>query len=179
MKLSFAPRTRSIRPRWLLEELGVPYEAVRGDPAEVPVLTDGEVVIDQTPAICLYLADRFLDRGFAPALDSPARGPYLQWVLFAEQALEPAVLAFLSMPEGARAAAGPQRARLEQLLSALEVRLAGREFLAGDSFSVADLVNASILHLANTLGLLEQHPALFTWTLRHASRPAVRRALER
>src|SRR5687768_8158359 len=100
MKLYFAPRTRSVRPRWLLEELGLPYELVKLDlsreehrtPAhlglhplgDVPVLEDGEVTLFVSPAIILYLADRSPEKRLAPPMESPDRGPYLQWLLFAE-----------------------------------------------------------------------------------------------
>ncbi len=102
MQLYFAPRTRASRPRWLLEELEVPYELVKLDlskqesrtPAyvalhpfgEVPVLVDGDVTLFESSAICLYLADRFPEKRLAPSLGSPDRGPYLQWMLFAERA---------------------------------------------------------------------------------------------
>jgi glutathione S-transferase len=82
MKLYFAPRTRAVRPRWLLEELGVPYELVKLDPSkqenktpaflalhpfgEIPVLVDGDVTLFESAAICLYLADRFPEKNLAP-----------------------------------------------------------------------------------------------------------------
>src|SRR5688572_28976588 len=108
MKLYFAPRTRSVRPRWLLEELGVPYELVRLDLpkqegrtaahlalhpfGEVPVLVDGDVTLFEPTAICIYLADRFPEKRLAPPPGSPDRGPYLQWLLFAEVTLDPLVI---------------------------------------------------------------------------------------
>ena len=74
MKLYYVPKTRAVRPRWLLEELGVPYELVRLDPARgetrtpehlarqplghVPVLEDGELRLFESSAICLHLAER-------------------------------------------------------------------------------------------------------------------------
>ncbi len=188
MKLSFAPRTRSVRPRWLLEELEVPYELVRVDLArhehttpaflaasplgEVPVLVDGALTLFESPAMCLYLADRFADKGLAPTVDSPHRGDYLQWLLFAETRLEPLVLEYLP-----GATPVTPRPRLEAVLTAIERRVTGRPFIVGDSFTAADLVMASILHLANTLKLLEQRPVLFEYVHRHTARPAARRAV--
>ena len=81
MKLYFAPRTRAVRARWLLEELGVPYELIKLDLArqenttpaylavhplgEVPALVDGDVTLLESLAICLHLADRFPEKHLA------------------------------------------------------------------------------------------------------------------
>lgn len=196
MKLYFAPRTRSVRPRWLLEELGVPYDLVRIDLAreenrtpeflqlnplaEVPVLVDGEVILNQAASMLLYLADRYPEQRFAPALSSPARAEYLHWLLFAEFTLEPLVLEYLRdmrQPEERPNPSEAQRMRLETVLNTLTRRLEGRSFIVGDGFTAADLSTASILHLAHTLGLLDRYPRLHEYTLNHAKRPAVRRAL--
>ena len=91
MKLYYAPHTRASRPRWLLEELGVPYELVRVDVAHqenrqapyllinplghVPALVDGDMTIIESAAICMYLADKFPEKKMAPAVGSPPRGP--------------------------------------------------------------------------------------------------------
>lgn len=177
MKLFFAPRTRSVRPRWILEELEVPYELVKADGpnalhplGEVPVLVDGELTLFESPAMCLYLADRFPEKKLAPALDSPDRGPYLQWLLFAETRLEPLLL---EVYRGAPV----DHARLKPVLDAIEARVRSRHFVVGETFTAADVVLASILHLANTLKLLEDRPGLVPYMMRHVERPAVRRAV--
>jgi glutathione S-transferase len=196
MKLYFAPRTRAVRPRWLLEELEVPYELVRLDlskqenrtPAhlalhpfgEVPVLIDGDVTLFESPAICLYLADRFPEKRLAPPLGSPDRGPYLQWLLFAEAALDPLVLELsrdAQLPQAEKADLTKQQARIGEVLAVIDGRLGGREFLAGGSFTAADVVMASILHWAHTMKLLDGRPRLFDYMMRHAGRPATRRAV--
>ena len=184
MKLYFAPRTRAVRVRWLLEELGVPYELVRLDvskeenktPAylalnplgELPVLVEGEVTLFDAAAICLYLADRFPERNLALPPGSPERGDYLQWMLFAERTLEP-VLA--DPPRTA------QQPSLDTLLAMIEARLAGREFLAGGSFTAADVVMASVLHRVYAMKLLDQHGPLIDYVKGHTGRPASRRAV--
>jgi glutathione S-transferase len=171
LKLHLAPRTRAIRSRWLLEELGVPYELVIVDPAthQVPTLVDGDLTLFQSSAICLYLADRFPEPRMAPPADSPARGDYYQWLLFAETTLESAVMEVYYRRQ--------TPAELPDLLDLVDARLSDREVLAGDSFTAADIVMASLLHLANTLKLLEGHPRLVEYVYRHASRPAIRRAM--
>jgi glutathione S-transferase len=202
MKLYFMPRTRSIRPRWLLEELEVPYELVKLDASsqeqrapdyrtvnpfgEVPALVDGEVTLFESLAICLYLADLFPEKRLAPPPGSLERGPYYQWMVFAEGRLDAAVMAFywhVQLPEAEQAGTQKQaelaahRARLEQVLEVLNAALDGCECLVGGQFTAADLVTASILHLANHLKLLEAHPRLVAYTYRHCQRPAVRRAM--
>ena len=193
MKLYFAPRTASVRPRWLLEELEVPYELVRLDlskgehrtPAylavhplgEVPALVDGDVTVLGSAASCLYLADRFPERKLAPPPSSPERGAYYQWLLFAEARLEPEVLPFLPPAQLSEEVLAGHRARLHAVLQAIDAALVGREYLVGTHFGAADVVMASILHLAYALKLLEAHPRLVEYAHRHAQRPAVRRAV--
>jgi|SRR5215217_1825219 len=196
MKLYFAPRTRATRPRWLLEELEIPYELVKLDLSkqenrtsaylalhpfgEVPVLVDGEVTLFESSAICLYLADRYPEKRLAPPPASSERGPYLQWLLFAEVTLEPLVLEHYrnaQLPDENKADLSTQLARLDDVLTVIDTRLGGREFVAGAFFSAADLVLASILHLANTVKLLERHPRLVDYVLRQTRRPAIRRAV--
>lgn len=196
MKLYFAPRTRAMRPRWLLEELEVPYELVKLDLSkqenrtpdylalhpfgEVPVLVDGDVTLFDSPAICLYLADRFPEKRLAPPPASSERGPYLQWLLLAEVTLEPLVLEQYrntQLPDENRADLSKQLVRLDEVLAVIDTRLGGREFVAGASFTAADLVLASILHLANTVKLLDRHPRLVDYVLRQTRRPATRRAV--
>lgn len=196
MKLYFAPRTRATRARWLLEELEVPYELVKLDVAkqetttpahlalhplgEVPVLVDGATVLFESLAICLYLADRFPEKQLAPPLGSAERGPYLQWLVFAEVTLEPLVLEHYrnaQLPEEKKADLARQHARLKDVLTAIDARLEGREFVAGNAFTAADLALASILHLAHTVKLLEGYPKLFEYVIRHTKRPATRRAI--
>lgn len=198
MKLYFAPRTRATRARWLLEELGVPYELVKLDLArqenttpaylavhplgEVPALVDGDVTLLESLAICLHLADRFPEKHLAPRMGSAERGPYYQWMVFAEVSLDSVVMEFYrhaQLPEEQKASAqlAKHRTRLTAVLDVIDVGLGGREFLVGGAFTAADVVMASILHLANTLKLLDGHPRLVEYVKRHTQRPAVRKAV--
>lgn len=103
MKLyEFGP-TRSIRARWMLQELGVDFEAVtvnlqRGehqDPAflelnpaaKVPVFADGDLILTESVAIVLYIAEKYRDRGFIPARPD-ARADFYRWILFTVTELE-------------------------------------------------------------------------------------------
>ncbi|RKH07863.1 glutathione S-transferase family protein [Corallococcus carmarthensis] len=199
MKLYFAPRTRAVRPRWLLEELGVPYELVRVDLAqqqnttpaylavhplgELPALVDGDVTLLGSLAACLHLADQFPEKRLAPPVGAAERGSYYGWMAFAEMTLDPVVMAFYrdAQSTGEHTPSDEEvakhRARLTAVLDFIQEGLGGREFLVGESFTAADVVMASILHLANALMLLGGHPRLVEYVRRHSQRPAVRRAV--
>lgn len=158
MKLTFAPRTRAVRARWLLEELGRTYELVVGTNA--PVLVDDTVTLTESSAIILYLA-----RG--TALESKAVGAYLQWLLFAEVTLDSLLLVH------------PDDAKLAAALEAVNAHLTNREFVAGDAFSAADIVMSSVLHLAYSRKQLGNFPTLVEYTHRHTARLSSRRAVSR
>jgi glutathione S-transferase len=108
MKLYWAPRTRSLRALWVLEEAGVPYERVRLDlsageqksaefrainpMAKVPALTDGPVAVAESGAICAYVAEAHPEAGLAPPVGDPARGRYLRWLFFSPGCVEQSFL---------------------------------------------------------------------------------------
>jgi glutathione S-transferase len=198
VKLYYVPKTRSTRPRWLLEELGIPYELVRVDVAarenrtagylalnplgHVPTLVDGDTVIYESLAICLYLADRFPDKGLAPHASSPGRGAYLAWMVFAvvtvERVVEQAFDHTVRLPEADRLPrlADEARARFLDIATVLDGALAGRDYLVGDRFSAADLLMGSVLSWGRTIGLLAEQPRLDAYTQGLIARPAARRS---
>jgi glutathione S-transferase len=191
MKLYYAARTRAVRPRWLLEELGVPYELVRVDLGagehktdgykkkvhplgKVPALIDGEVGIFESGAICQYLADKHLDRGLAPKLDDPARARYQQWMTFATATFDPELLRHGMAPDSdAKAAA---RASLDDIADALEAAIGDGQWLLGDRFTAADIMVGSPLSWAKQAGVYDDRPRLLTYAARVISRPAAVRA---
>jgi glutathione S-transferase len=197
MKLYYVPRTRATRPRWMLEELGVPYQLVRLDPSKgetrtpehlarhplghVPVLEDGDLRIFESVAICLHLADRFPDRGFAPPPGSPERALCYQWLFYAATEIEPPISiagAEMRKPEAERdmRLVASQRERLARAVAPLEPALSGRTHLVGDRFSVADVVLGSMLLMAKARGAISGVPAVEAYMDRLEKRPARIRA---
>jgi len=193
MKLYFAPRTRAVRPRWVLEELGVPYELVRVDIAaketkrpeflrihplgQIPVLIDGDMSVFESIAICMYLADKYPERGLAPPLSSPLRARYYQWLIFCPSVIEPAISQFSQhggdMPEELREKA---RVRFGEAAGWLATELQGTAYILGDAFSVADVILGSNLNWARRSGLVEGGGALIDYVDRLLARPAAVRA---
>ncbi|MFY2560993.1 glutathione S-transferase family protein [Corallococcus terminator] len=198
MKLYFAQKTRATRPRWLLEELGVPYELVPVDLLQrehkspeylrvhpmgsMPALEDDGHAVFESAAILLHLADKFPEAGFAPALGTVERAEYYQWMMFCMATMEPPLSAYSAhsrfLPEQERVPGEAERGqkRFTDIARMLEEKLKGRSFLVGERFTAADVVMASILNWGGGMGLLEDFPALRSYVERQMSRPAAQRA---
>jgi glutathione S-transferase len=198
MKLYYVPKTRASRPRWVLEELGVPYDLVRLDPAKaetrsaehlerhplghVPVLEERGQRIFESGAICRHLADLFPEKRLLPPPGSVERGLAYQWVLFSMTEMEPPLIALAAearKPEAERdaAAAAQARDRFRKAAGVLEVALRGRPFLLGDGFGVADVMVGGTLAWARGLRLLDGLPAVEAYLARLRDRPAWQRAM--
>jgi glutathione S-transferase len=182
-----APGTRSISSLWLLEELGVSYrmETVTMQAADylplnprgwVPMIVDGETRVTETPAICLYLADRYGYGGLAPTLEDPARGPYMSWTVWATSVLEPASTLVGHEFETRRGAWGFGFGALDRELEVLEAALAKSDYLAGDRFTAADVMVGSVISMRLVTGELPPRPVLVAYAERNRARPAFERA---
>jgi glutathione S-transferase len=196
-----APRTRSFRVLWMLEEMGLPYavrpvdfprhrddgEFMRLNPAgTMPVLTDGEVVISESTAILQYLADRYGPTDLAPAPGDPAYPAYLQYLHFGEASLAGpmTVVAYCLFygPEAERENPGVEAARamFRNRLPAVEQRLEQHPYVAGDRFTAADISVAYALRLGRALGAVETFaPVVNNYLARCRRRPGFQRALSR
>lgn len=199
MKLYYVPMTRAVRPRWMLEELGVPYELVRLDAFQgetksaeylkvnplghVPALVDDGVTIAESAAICLYLADKFPEKKLAPSLTSKDRGPYLQWAFHAMTSLEPPIAAFFRLgraPDDQKDSAGMEAEKKKLIAEAktLDETLAGRTFLIGDSFTAADVIVSNVMTWGRRMKMFgaADLPHVDAWLQRLRERPALARA---
>lgn len=197
LTLYHAPRTRSVRILWLLEELGLDYELRKVDfvpPSQtfsqrtplgkLPVIEDGDVVICESGAILEYVLERYGDGRLAPPVDSSLRGPFLQWIHFAEGTAYPPLGTIIwhsfykrdasELPSVIDDARGRARSALDFLAKALS----GREYLVGDEFSAADIMMTFTLEVARVLGVLDEgYPELSRYLSRMQERPAFQRAL--
>ncbi len=183
------PMSRARLTRWMLEETGLPYDAVVlaygttmkapdylavNPMGKVPALRHGDTVVTENAAICMYLADLVPAHGLAPPVGSPARGDYYRWLVFMAGPLE----AMLTARE-AGALAKPMSAGYGsdgEVLDVLEAALQGRPHLAGDSFTAADLYAAACLGYYMHTGAVAPRPVFTAFVQRHMGRPAQQRA---
>jgi glutathione S-transferase len=192
MKLyEFGP-TRSIRVRWTLQELGVDFEPIRVNlvagehrhpeflkinPAgKIPVLVDGDLVLTESVAIVLYLADKYSNKGLIPT-DLKERAQVNRWLLFAATELEQPLWRISRHTalyrEDQRLPGDVILASQEfkAMASVLEEHMQRRQFVVGDSVTVADFVAAYTLDWGNENQLLDDCPQLLAYMKRMYARP--------
>ncbi len=177
----------------MLEEVGKPYELkfvdimkggtkgpeiVALNPmGKLPLLVDGDAVVTEAAAIGLYLADRYSSGNLAPKLDDPARGTYLRWSLFAPSVIEPGAMAKLNDWTFKPSQAG--WGTYEAMIASMDSAIAGKEFVLGDRFSMADCVFGGTVRFMLRFKMIEGTPALVDYAARLGERPAAKRADER
>jgi glutathione S-transferase len=201
MRVYGYPNTRSARAVWTLEEAGAPYEYVhvnllKGEARQatyvginpggkVPALVDGELTLTESGAICMYIADKYPAAKLSPAHASNDRAQFHQWCLFSLTELEQPLWTLSKhqfvLPEKYRVSAIADTARYEFTRAAdvLAKGLGDREFIVGNSFSVADVLLANTLNWARARSVQIAQATLVAYADRMLSRPALQRALER
>ncbi|MDP1777533.1 MAG: glutathione S-transferase family protein [Brevundimonas sp.] len=189
------PMSRGRIARWMLEEIGQPYRTVVLDygttmkapdylainpMGKVPAVTHRGVTVTECAAVCAYLADAFSETGLAPALDDPARGPYLRWMFFGAGPLEAAVTArALGLLAPADKAAMAGYGSFEQVVDALETAVSGPgPWLLGDRFSALDVYLGSQIGWGLQFKSLPDRDAFKGYAARLFQRPAAIRARE-
>ena len=192
MKLFEFPPTRSLRVRWTLQELGVPFESITVDmikgehqtpefrkinPAgKLPVLIDGDLTLTESMAIVLYLGEKYLDKGLMPR-DLGQRAEFYKWIMFAATELEQPLWRIARntavYPENKRVPADIASARddFTQAAAVLEEHMKGREFLVGNTATIADFVMSYTLDWGNEVQLLDGFPNLKAYMARMYARP--------
>jgi glutathione S-transferase len=201
-RLYGAPGRASAAPEAVLEELGVPYEYVhvgaeerqsaeykRLNPlGQVPALADGDHVLLESAAICIYLCDHHPAGGLAPAIDSPERGRFYQWLFFLSNTLQPAYMLYFYPERYYSDAAGAPRLkqdaepRIARLWGELDAALEPGPYLLGEHYSACDIYMymlstwhresivplASFPRLARNLELVARKPGVARMMLRNA-----------
>lgn len=182
------PASRGRIARWMLEEIGQPYDTVILDfgttmkapdylainpMGKVPAIRHGTVVVTEAAAICAYLADAFPAANLAPAPTDPARGDYYRWLFFAagplEQATTNRALNFTPPPDKERAVGYGTYAHT---LDALERKFMTSEFVAADRFTAADVYLGAAIGWGMGFGTIEKRPAFEAYCARLHTRPA-------
>lgn len=186
-----ANQDRSDRVRWLLEELQLPYkdnylkrkagemnapEYRKLNPmGRVPTIVDGDLVLHESAAICLYLADKYQhSQILAPKLDSPERAHYLQWMVWSVGSLE-AVIArmFTHVSTEAQRKETHEftKEQCEIFKLALNPILEKQDYILKSGFSAADIMLAAVIPGAWDY-LVEPNPAIKRYMERLMQRPA-------
>ena len=195
MKLYGFPPTRSIRVLWTLRELDVEFEFVNVDPikgelrrpeflavnpaGKLPVLVDGDLILTESIAIVLYLAEKYPEKGLLPS-GLKARAEVYRWLFFCATELEQPIWRIarhtVIYPPEKRLAAEIPIARQDflDMAAVLEEHMDGRQFLVGDNVTVADFVAAYTLDMASVQEkqmLLDNLPRLCAFMERMYKRP--------
>ncbi len=186
---------RDMRPIWLLEELGVPYDAEYIDPradtakpeflamnpfGKIPVLKDGDLTLFESAAICQYLADKH--GKFIPASGSRERSIHDQWLFAAISNFEfnaGRVFACDGFFEPGPETDAKRANALEMLdnwLPAMDKHLASSKYLAGGTFQVCDLIFTTILRFLCEKDYLSKYPRVQSYVRGNMDRPAFQRA---
>ncbi|HEY1426001.1 MAG TPA: glutathione S-transferase family protein [Caulobacteraceae bacterium] len=188
------PMSRGRIVRWMLEEVGRPYRTEVMDYAttlkspaylainpmgKIPAIRHREAVVTEAAAICAYLADAFPAAGLAPPPGDAARAPYFRWLFFGAGPVESVVITKALGLE-----VKPEQKRMvgwgdaTDTLNALEGAIAGRDYIAGDRFSAADLYVCAQLGWGMQFGAIEKRPTFEAYVERLGKRPAYIRATE-
>ncbi len=186
------PMSRGRIARWMLEEVGVPYETqileygttmkapeylAINPMGKVPAIVHDGNVVTEGAAICAYLADAFPAAGLAPPTHS--RADYYRWMFFAAGPFESAItnkaLGF-DVPADRERTAG--YGNLETAVSAMKSAINEKGYIAGDQFSAADIYVGSQIGWCMMFGTLEKRPEFVEYWDRISGRDAYKRAKE-
>ena len=188
------PWSRGRIARWMLEEVGRPYqtEVIDYGPAmkapaylainpmgKVPALRHGDTIVTECAAICAYLADAFPETGLAPPPGDPRRGPYYRWLFFGAGPVEASwidKMLGVEVPADKKPMTG--YGSIAEVTDVLASTLAGRDYILGDRFSAADVYLGSQIAWGVEFGTFEKRPAFERYLARIMARPAAVRARE-
>ena len=186
-----APNSRSGGTLALLEELGVDYElqlvnlksgeqrqaAYRhvNPMGKVPAIRHLDTLITEQPAVFLYLADLFPEKGLAPAIGDPLRGPYVRWLVYYGSSFEPAVVDRSAKREPVAPSTSPY-GTWDDVYNTITGQLEKGPYLLGERFTAADVLWGGALHWMTLFKIMPETPAVRAYIDRVVTRPAIQRA---
>ncbi|MGV0033757.1 MAG: glutathione S-transferase family protein [Candidatus Azotimanducaceae bacterium WSBS_2022_MAG_OTU7] len=187
--------SRAIRSLWAIEEAGVEYthvathffkdsktdEYLSVNPnGRIPALVDGDVTLFESMAINLYLTKKYAPALYPNADSEQAKA--IQWSVWAISEIEPqqmqiVVQKFFNRDNIDQSVIDSATKNLQRPLAVLNEHLAGRQYLLGETFSVADLNVAGVMLLMQMIEFdLSAYPNIKNWTDRCYARDALKRA---
>ena len=193
LTLYHAAPSRSSIVRWMLEEVGEPYdlhvvnlakgeqhqpEHIAVNPmGKVPALRHGDAVVTEAAAICTYLADEFPQARLNVPVGDPRRGPYLKWLFFGPSCIEPAMTdrAFPRQEQPRRGMLG--YGDFDTVMEVVAKAVEPGPYLLGEQFTAADVIVGSTLRWGLMFGLLPTRPEFIAYVGRLEQRPALQRAV--
>jgi glutathione S-transferase len=184
--------TRDLRVLWALEEMQLPFEIAGMDhPAhdlnaesyrrlspfeQIPSIDDDGMALSESAAIVFYLAKK---SGRLMPTDSAGEVQVMRWCFAAMNTVEPPLQGLLVLDWTSDGSSGKYREFLvgwsHRVLNNLDRWMAGREFVATDTFTVADILMVHVLANIQDQSLLPTHPALVSYRDRCLARPAWQR----
>ena len=200
--LYWSPGTASMCVHWMLIELGEPHELVKLDieagehrkpeylklnpGGVVPTLVVEGVPLGESAALCMILAERHLQAGFAPAAGNAQRSTYISWMFFLSNTLQTAYHNWFYPDEPAGAAAveavkAAARHRIESCLDRVDSQIAqAGSYLLGDRVTAADFVTTMLMRWSRNMPKpATEWPAIAGYVKRMKARPSFKVLYER
>ena len=204
IQLHYYPSTASMAPHILLEEIGAPYERVLVDRTQgvqktqqylklnpnglIPALTDGDLVLYESAAICLYLCDQYPEAALAPPLGSAERAHFYKWLIWLTNTLQATLIVYFYperwMNAGNLAGAAELKTHAESkvrvLIDQIDTELArhGGPWLLGEHYTALDAYALMLCRWTRNFAQpARTRPQLGPYLQRVLARPAVIRAL--
>lgn len=188
------PRTRSSRFIFLLEELEAPYQVKlvttrtadgtgAVDPAnphphgKVPAIIDDGILVFESPAIALYLTDKYPLQRLGPVIGDHDRGAYLSWLCYYSGVLEPAFISRFMNIEVPRGTAG--WVPVEEAILAVTNALTPGPYMLGERFSAVDVLYGTTFAMFAKSPMMPKSAVIDEYVKRIVARPAFARAQAR
>lgn len=197
IKLWHCFASRSIRPLWALEEMGLDYEVVSmhfpprfkedgytelNNLGTVPYLEDGPTKMTESSGMCHYLLERYQKWEFGLKPDHDEYGDYINWLYHSDATLtfpQAVYIKFVMLqnPPGLEAAGHSYVEWFNKRLVRLENHLENREYLVDNRFTIADIAIGYALHMATMFKLIgDEMPRSKAYYERLTHRPAFQKA---